>query len=248
MELAIKQDASLEVLNTDLELDGDLAWNVAQLISDADDDVRLAKGKFWNACKDDNRYDICDAFGWKPATMKEYGQYANEIKLVGDRLRLLSYTHWRNARDSGIGAADRPEWLQRAADNQWTPKQLTDAVAEERRKRVDVIIEEGKKEGVFSEDTTAENYKEKSRQEGKKRAEEYGRTFVNAPPKTSTDMTFAEACEFVGLSPVRWIAKDTLDIIYRGYAKIMHSDTGNGNDNDMAKLNKAKEILKKVAK
>jgi len=42
---------------------------------------------------------------------------------VGDH---IAFTHWNNTVKGCIEKADRPALLQQAADNDWTPKQVTD--------------------------------------------------------------------------------------------------------------------------
>ena len=88
----------LSVLNSGGELDDKLAWNVAQLISELEEDTRLAKGKFWNRCKHGTREEICDHFGWSYKSMQEYGYFAREIPATAGK---LSYTHWRSAKSAG---------------------------------------------------------------------------------------------------------------------------------------------------
>ena len=78
------------------------------MIADADSDVRLAKGKFWESCKDGTRKEICDSFGWKYKVMQEYALYAKEIPVSTG----ISYTHWNSARMAGALKDERPALLE----------------------------------------------------------------------------------------------------------------------------------------
>ena len=244
MELMKAEVKDLAILDTDVVLDGELAWNVAQFISDVESDVRLAKGKFWNRCKHGTREDICDNFGWSYRTMQEYGYYATEIPATAG----ISFTHWRNAKDAGLKAADRPEWLQQAADNKWTPKELKGEVVEHQKTVVKEIkgrnLKRDIKNKVVPKDTTLEDYDER-RHKAYDEEVNWGRSI---PRKTSTHMTLAEACEVFGLSQISWMTEETLDILYKGYSRILHPDVVKDDGVAMQLINRAKEVIKKIVR
>jgi hypothetical protein len=249
MELMKAEVKDLTMLDRDIVIDGELAWNVAQLISDADDDVRLAKGKFWNRCKHGTREEICDHFGWNYNSMRRYSKYANAMDSISaDR---IGYPHFLRIEEGGVPLSATPEWLQRAADNGWTPKQLTRAVVDDRRQRVDDTIKSKKESGELPENATQESIVEDTKKSARERADEIGVKYREIPKtqeEKSTGMTMVEACEFLGLATLAWIAEDTLEFIYKGYAKQLHPDRNGNTGEGMQRLNAAHEILKTIIK
>ena len=223
-DLVVKPDLTL--LDQNVELDGEMAWAIARYIEDAAEDVRLAKGKFWNVCKHGTRAKIASHYNWNDRTTEEYAMYAREIPGFPG----ISYTQWYKLKDNGVSVKDRPDWLKKVSDNKWTTKQIGKELDKARTEAVDKIIETKKKQ------------KKEVEQKHQKPYEQTRTPFV-APKKPA--ITLMEACEFFGLSELSWITERSLTILYRGLAKEYHTDKGGGNG-DMVKLNACHEILKKI--
>ncbi len=192
------------------------AWNLAQLIQDAETDVRLAKGKFWNRCEHGTRQEICEHFGWEKHTMKQYGTFATEMVKMSST-DSISYSHWNNSRKAGITSEQRPAFLTTAAKEDWTPKTVTaEAIKITGKVTPPTITLAGK-----SKESLDENRRKPS---------------VVAPGK----MHALDAKQIFGLAP---LSIKTITIIYKALSKEMHPDMG-GSDEGMAKLNEAYEVLK----
>jgi len=97
---------------------------------------------------------------------------------------------------------------------------------------------------VVPKDTTLEDYDER-RHKAYDEEVNWGRS---VPRKTSTSMTLAEACEVFGLSQISWMTEETLDILYKGYSRILHPDVVKDDGVAMQLINRAKEVIKKIVR
>ena len=258
MELVKTEGTNLAVLDTDQEIDGDLAWNIAQYIAEAENDVRVAKGKFWMRCKRGTREEICDRMvalgykGWGYSNMQTYAAAVSEISENFRKIDPTLYiTHWQMLKNSGVGKKDRPQWIQKAIDEGLTPKLTIEAVAEmgedvaeERAEAVRKILKE---KGIKPKGKTEKELKVELKEANRKKAQEFHQEATKGKV-ASTEITLATACQFVGLSELKWIAKDTLDIIYKAYAKRFHPDINGNSGEEMEMLNRCHEKLKKIVR
>ncbi len=228
--IAVTKGIDLDLLDTGQELDGILAWNIAEFINQADENVRLAKGKFWNLCEHGSRKEICDSFGWSYKSMQQYALFAKEIPFENG----ISYTHWDTVRKAGVSSTDRPKLLQKASDKGWTPKQLKESLKKKKKHKTTHITCDDIIAGEDDPDGPDINP-----------AGKLGR------PPTDTELgnklTMSDACELLGLSTLTWITEETLNVLYRHYSKQDHPDKG-GTQEAMDKLNKAKDKLKEIVR
>jgi len=195
------------------------AWKVAKYIVTAESDVRLAKGKFYNACERGTREDICNYFGWKYSAMAEYAMFANESLAIAKK---TTFTHWKNAKRAGVKKADRPAILREAIDKCWTPKQLTAEINKAKAPKKPTRIIEVTPEQLA--DT-----QERIKKGGEVEAVKVG-------------MTQATAKEILGISP---LTAETLAIIYKALAKKAHPDAG-GTVESMQAISEANTVLKEI--
>jgi len=195
------------------------AWKVAKYIATAEGDVRLAKGKFWNACEHGARKEICDFFGWKYSTMSKFAMFAKEVLSGSGK---ITYTLFEASMSAGVKKADRPAILRKAIDNCWTPKQLTEEVnktkAPKKKPRIINVTPE-----------QAEENKQRREQEAEVEAVKQG-------------MTQDQAKEILGISP---LTAETLAIIFKAMAKKAHPDTG-GSVEAMQLIAEANSTLKEI--
>ena len=220
-DLTVKQKFNLEKMPE--KMNKDIAWNIAQMIEDAESDVRLAKGKFWNRCEHGTREEICDHFGWKYEGMRKYGMYAQEMVKIGSNAP-VSFTQWQRARSAKVSQPERVELFNKAAEEGWTPEQIDAAIPKvEKKPKVEVFKVNFDAEKAVKEQRNKEQLSNK------------------------ITMNRREAAALFGLSPVMWISEETLKVLYRYYAKQAHPDNG-GNADQMILINTAHDIMKEVSK
>ena len=231
MELTKTEGVGLEVLETDQTIDGELAWNLAQLIADAEDNIQLAKGKFWNRCERGTREEICDHFGWRYKTMADYAMFAKEM-VDFEQVRNITYNHYLKLRVGGISKDSRPAWLQRASDNEWTPKQLTDAIKKETKTDdTEIPIAE------------TEEFKESLENSLNGDTEDTGsRSTTSTAARLTKKVSVGEAKRMFGIDP---LTQETIDVLYKHLSKKYHPDKG-GSTEAFNTLGECKERLEKT--
>jgi hypothetical protein len=227
----IKSQIGLSLLDEDGQFDDDVAWNIAQLIADMEGDIRLAKGKFWNRCKDGTRVEICTHFEWNYENMKQYGRFARlRATLSCD----VTFTDWKKLRKIGIVDGDMLEIL-----GKWGPDQTND----EKKAIIKQIKEEyhnRRRQGLINaEPDPIETPKQKQEKDAAK----------NTAAKNMTmPMNQVEAFATFGIyGMVTGIDQDIADLIYKYKSKTCHPDAG-GSEVAMSKLNEARKIINKFIK